>query len=205
MGQAKNRGTREQRMQEAIDSGRTHARVHAFINETKQESVLVSTFPCAECGASITPDAEREHILETPVHHGLQFGDCPNCSSSHMVMSASTKADCIALEPAFAEMKRSLSASSAMVSTVLEGKEIAEYDEEITNKFRMRSGSAKAVQNERMQIALRNSDGEIYRAIGVTGMTAFLEVVHHLGDIGLVDELANESGPRHGYDAIFSA
>jgi hypothetical protein len=88
---------------------------------------------------------------------------------------------------------------------VFDGKEIAEYDEEITSRFRMRAGSAKAVQSERMQVGLRNSNGHIYRAIGVTGMTAFLEVVQHLADIGLVDELKHESDPRHGFDAIFGA
>jgi hypothetical protein len=82
---------------EQFDSGRGQAKVHAFINETKQESVLLTTFPCAECGASVTPDTAQDRILDTPVRHGVQFGTCPNCGSAHMIMSASTKVDCIAL------------------------------------------------------------------------------------------------------------
>ncbi|WP_408601628.1 hypothetical protein [Pseudomonas sp. PLMAX] len=108
MGQAKNRGTREQRVAAAVEARPTSAKVHAFINETRMESVILPKFPCAECGKLITADQSRDQVLLVPVRHGVQFGDCQNCGATHFVVSASTKADCVALEPVFADMKRSM-------------------------------------------------------------------------------------------------
>jgi hypothetical protein len=112
MGQARNRGTREQRIGSAIADGRAHVRLHAFINETRMESVLLKNFLCADFGASVIPDQTRERVLDAPVRHGVQFGDCASCGASHMIVSASTKAGCIKLEPVLAEMKRSLGFTS---------------------------------------------------------------------------------------------
>lgn len=113
MGQARNRGTREQRIASAIADGRAHVRLHAFINETRMDSVLLENFPCADCGAGVLPDEARERVLDTPIRHGIQFGDCASCGASHMIVSASTKAECVKLEPVFAEMKRSLGFTTA--------------------------------------------------------------------------------------------
>ena len=107
MGQAKNRGTREQRIAGAKEDRRMDGGLHLFINETSMESVILPHFPCAECGSTITPDPSKNEVLLVPVRHGFQFGDCQNCSAAHLVISASTKADCVALEPVVAEMKRS--------------------------------------------------------------------------------------------------
>ena len=92
-----------------------------------------------------------------------------------------------------------------MISSLIDGKDIAEFDDEITDKFNLLSGSIKSIRNERMQVAIRNGNGDIYRAIGVTGLDQFLSIIQHLTGIGLVDELKDESVSRHGYDAIFGA
>jgi hypothetical protein len=92
-----------------------------------------------------------------------------------------------------------------MISTLLEGKVAADFDSEITDQFVFRPGSLRDVRDERMQVGVRNERGEIYRAIGITGMNEFLGIVQHLIDIGLVDELQTSTSARHGYDAIFSA
>jgi hypothetical protein len=84
-------------------------------------------------------------------------------------------------------------------------KDIAEFDDEIIERFDMHEGSMEDVKAERMQIGIRNSKGEIYRSIGITGMSEFLGLIQHLVDIGLVDELAAANNSRGGYDAIFSA
>jgi hypothetical protein len=94
---------------------------------------------------------------------------------------------------------------TALVTYLVEGKDVAEYDSEITDKFKMQTGSARDVRNAHMQVALRNSKGEIYRDVGITGLSEFLSFVQYLQDIGLVDELATASGPRGGYDATFGA
>ena len=100
--------------------------------------------------------------------------------------------------------------SNAFIETIfvthrVEGTEEAEYDLEITDKFEMQAGSARDVRSARMRVGLRNSSGVIYRDVGITGLGEFLSFVQHLQDIGLVCELAEASGPRGGYDAIFCA
>ncbi|WP_323144912.1 hypothetical protein [Massilia phyllosphaerae] len=94
---------------------------------------------------------------------------------------------------------------ATMITNLVEQKEIAEFDSEITNKFDMPVSSMEDIRAERMQVGIRNSKGEIYRAIGITGLGEFLSLVQHLADIGLVDELAAATKARGGYDAIFSA
>lgn len=94
---------------------------------------------------------------------------------------------------------------ATVVTHLVEQKEIAEFDSEITEQLDMSAGSMEDVRAERMQVGIRNSKGEIYRAIGLTGLGEFLSLVQHLADIGLVDELAAATKARGGYDAIFSA
>lgn len=94
---------------------------------------------------------------------------------------------------------------TAIVTHLVTDKEIAEFDDEILERFDTPMGSMEDVRAERMQVGIRNSNGEVYRAFGITGMNEFLSLVQHLADIGLVDELAAASSARGGYDAIFSA
>lgn len=91
-----------------------------------------------------------------------------------------------------------------MISTLIVGKEVAQFDSQITGKLSLDAGTEKAIRMERMQIGVRNEKGDIYRAIGVTGMGDFLDTINHLVDVGLVDELQHVHSARHGYDAIFS-
>lgn len=82
--------------------------VHAIINETQTKAVLVKSFPCMECGRSISAKAIR--IEEKPVLHAIQFGKCPSCSAEHFVINGRTKADCIALETVLADLQKTLQA-----------------------------------------------------------------------------------------------
>jgi predicted RNA-binding Zn-ribbon protein involved in translation (DUF1610 family) len=97
MGQAKKRGTQQERIAESQAKVKTP--VHIFINENRLESLLLSTFPCAECGKHIAPDPEMDKLLLIPVKHAFQVGGCPDCGAQHVILSAATKADCILLEP----------------------------------------------------------------------------------------------------------
>lgn len=108
MGQAKQRGSKEDRKNAAKAEGRgkTTSKVHAFLNETRTDQVFVDHFPCADCGGIISPDSSKNELFDAPVRHGLQVAACPVCSSLHFVVSASTKADCILLEPSFALMQK---------------------------------------------------------------------------------------------------
>lgn len=111
MGQAKNRGSREQRIEQARARQQFDGAVHVFINETRNENVLIPQWPCAECGALVIADTARNEIVEVPVKHGLQYGSCPRCGAAHFIASARTKADCVALEPIVAELRRALGAA----------------------------------------------------------------------------------------------
>ena len=91
----------------------------------------------------------------------------------------------------------------AVVITVLVGKKVADFDAQILEQIEAEVGTEKAVKAERMQIGVRNEDGDIYRAFGLTGFSEFMDAVSKLAGLGLVDELQKENGPRHGYDAIF--
>lgn len=93
----------------------------------------------------------------------------------------------------------------SIITYLSDGIEAAEFDSEITKKFDMQAGAMNAIRAQHMQVGIRNGKGDIYRSIGVTGLGEFLSIVQHLTDIGLVDELKDETGVRNGYDAIFSA
>lgn len=108
MGQAKQRGSKEQRIAQALERRQLDDCVHVFINETKSDAVLISQWPCAECGNAVTPDSTQNKVLGTPVQHGLQFGKCSKCGAAHFIASARTKEDCVQLEPVVAELRRTL-------------------------------------------------------------------------------------------------
>lgn len=90
--------------------------VHVIINETKTKFVLVKSFPCMECGRSISAKTKANRINEKPVLHGVQFGKCPSCLAEHFVINGRTKDDCIALEPVLADFQEALQARQIQMS-----------------------------------------------------------------------------------------
>lgn len=95
--------------------------------------------------------------------------------------------------------------TNTMTTTLFIDKQIAQFDGQITEQLTLSNGTEKEIKIERMQIGIRNDDGDIYRAIGVTDFGDFMNAINKLVDIGLIDELQHENRARHGYDAIFSA
>lgn len=91
-----------------------------------------------------------------------------------------------------------------MKSILLPGKAVATFDGEIVATLKLKDSDAKAVKAERMNIAVRNEDGEIYRVFGVTGLDKFLGAINKMVKLGFTDELEDADGPRGGIDAIFS-
>lgn len=81
--------------------------VHVFINQNDTGFLLLKRIPCAECGFSMRP-AKGSSVLNVPVPHALQTATCPQCRAQHIVISAATKADCVALEPMLAFLKKSI-------------------------------------------------------------------------------------------------
>ncbi len=84
--------------------------VHVIINETRTKFVLVKSFPCMECGRSISAKTKANRIHEKPVLHGIQFGKCPSCLAEHFVINGRSKSDCIALEPVLTDFQEALQA-----------------------------------------------------------------------------------------------
>lgn len=91
----------------------------------------------------------------------------------------------------------------AVVTVVFADKKIPAFDADVLQRMDAEEGTEKAVKAERMRIGVRNDAGEIYRAIGVTGMGCFLDTIQALAGLGLTDELQRQTGTREGYDAIF--
>lgn len=90
-----------------------------------------------------------------------------------------------------------------MYSILIPEKDIPDFDGEISGQFTLELVTVEVIKRERMRIGFRNQHGDIYRAIGVTGVHDFTDTVSKLLQIGFVDELQNHDGPRQGFDAIF--
>jgi hypothetical protein len=90
-----------------------------------------------------------------------------------------------------------------MKTTLIVGNDVPDFDRQITDQLRLEFDGMKAIKRERMLIGIRNHQGNLYRAIGVTGLDRFLDAVFKLKEIGLIDELEHEDEPREGCDAIF--
>lgn len=83
------------------------SRIHFFINHNETGFLLLKKIPCADCDFLIRPD-QKSRASDKPVPHAFQTATCPQCGSSHIVISAATKEDCIALEPVMAQFKKSV-------------------------------------------------------------------------------------------------
>ncbi|MEB0012593.1 hypothetical protein QN379_18200 [Glaciimonas sp. Gout2] len=92
-----------------------------------------------------------------------------------------------------------------MKTTLIATQQIGKFDAEILNKLKPHSLEISAVRKERMIIGIRNEQGEIYRVIGVTGLTLFMDAIYQLVELNMIDELEALDHPQDGYDAIFSA
>jgi hypothetical protein len=61
------------------------------------------------------------------------------------------------------------------------------------------------VWSESILIGIRNEFGEIYRVIGVTGMSRFIDLKLKLRELGYRDEAVEQCEAERGFDAIVSA
>lgn len=92
----------------------------------------------------------------------------------------------------------------SLKTALLPGKTVAAFDADIVAALKLKTADPKAISQERMQLGIRNEAGDIYRAIGVTGMTAWMGAIESMLSLGFADELADAINPKHGCDAIFS-
>jgi hypothetical protein len=90
-------------------------------------------------------------------------------------------------------------------TTLIEGKQLAEFDAAVLNTINLMPSAAQTVSAERLLVGIRNEHGDVYRVIKVSGLNNFLDLIGKLRDLGFKDELAEAYGDKEGFDAIVSA
>jgi len=86
---------------------------------------------------------------------------------------------------------------------LIDGKTIAEFDAELMQLIKCESTTMRQVEKEDMRIGIRNEQGQIYRAIGITGAELYGETCCDIEELGFTDELEDKP-PRKGYDNILA-
>lgn len=74
------------------------SQLHFLINEAPVTDLAASSWTCADCKLSFQV-VDEPHYSLIPVRHCMQQITCPECRAFHVVLSAGSKSDCIAIEP----------------------------------------------------------------------------------------------------------
>ncbi len=80
---------------------------HFLINEAPATDLAASSWTCAECKSCFPVEGEPRYAI-TPVRHCMQQITCPECRAYHVVLSAGSKADCVAIEPELEKLAEKL-------------------------------------------------------------------------------------------------
>jgi hypothetical protein len=89
-------------------------------------------------------------------------------------------------------------------TALIEGKQPAEFDAILLHIVDLISDTPKSVWSESMLIGIRNEYGDIYRAIGVTGLSHFVHALERLHDLGCTHEIPETGAAEQGFDALVS-
>lgn len=92
-----------------------------------------------------------------------------------------------------------------MKTALIDGKEPATFDATLFIAMDLIPERPQVVWTESILIGIRNEFGEIYRVIGVTGMSRFVDVKSKLRELGYRDEVLEQCEADQGFDAIVSA
>jgi hypothetical protein len=90
-------------------------------------------------------------------------------------------------------------------TALVDGTEPATFDTTLFLAMDLVPSRREAVWMESILIGIRNEYGEVYRVIGVTGMSRFIDVTAKLRELGYRDETARAHEVEQGFDAILSA
>lgn len=90
-----------------------------------------------------------------------------------------------------------------MRTTLIDNCRIAEFDHEVMSRLSALPVNQAAIQNEKMLIALRNEQEEIYRIIGTGTFCKCQQILKVCSRIGLVDELFRSVDNEQHWIAIF--
>jgi len=92
-----------------------------------------------------------------------------------------------------------------MKTALVDGAQPATFDTALFLAMDLIPEQTKVVRMESILIGIRNEYGHIYRVIGVTGMSSFLEVTAKLRELGYRDETVEQCEADQGFDAVLSA
>jgi hypothetical protein len=92
-----------------------------------------------------------------------------------------------------------------MNTTLIEGKQLAEYDATVLKTINLIPSTPQSVSAQRLLVGIRNEHGDVYRVIKIAGLNNFLDLIGKLRDLGFIDELAEAYGDKQGFDAVISA
>ncbi len=91
-----------------------------------------------------------------------------------------------------------------LTTALVDNTDIASYNDQLMTNLLVKVKDISAVKKEKMLIGLRNSQGDIYRIIGTSGMQHYNNAVEELIDMEMTNELADAKEPKDGFLAIFS-
>lgn len=92
-----------------------------------------------------------------------------------------------------------------MKTALVDGTEPATFDTTLFLAMDLVPSRREVVWMESILIGIRNEYGEVYRVIGVTGMSRFIDVTAKLRELGYRDETAGAHEVEQGFDAILRA
>lgn len=91
-----------------------------------------------------------------------------------------------------------------MKTSLMKGRQVSKFDRNLLHSIDLDPQTMQNVWNENMLIGIRDEHGDIYRAIGVTGMTTFIEAITKLNNLGYTYEIATPADSAQGFHAIVS-
>jgi hypothetical protein len=86
-------------------------------------------------------------------------------------------------------------------TTLIESAQPAEFDAVLLRTVDLTSATPESVWSESMLIGIRNEYGDVYRAIGVTGLANFVHVLEKLHGLGCACEVPDSDETKQGFDA----
>lgn len=89
-----------------------------------------------------------------------------------------------------------------MNTTLIQGKQLAEFDEIILGAINQIPPTSHHPAEKKLRIGIQNEHGDVYRVIKISGFNNFLNFIGKLRDLGFIDEFAEYYGDKHGFDAI---
>jgi hypothetical protein len=92
-----------------------------------------------------------------------------------------------------------------MMKTVLiKGKRPSKFDVLLLTALELQKSNLTAVWNESVRIGIRNEQGDIYRAIGITGTRRLNDAISQMCGLGYLDAVAIDYEAEQGFDMTVS-